>query len=402
MDYILGRYFIKLAFSKLDEITSARRQRINRIRRKRFTIFLVITLCLVLIYLVVTSYSEVSTSDAKDILKTTFASGSYPVDIEENVRMIDDLKSSIALLSSSKLITLKGSGSVIFSTYHGLTNAELASQSNRIIVYSQSGKSYKVYNRSQLLNTGNTEFEIAGAAVLPSARYCILTRGDEFTSELHVFNKDTSKRFTWYGTDGFPLDVISSKSGDNVIVISLKALEGRIITVVTMIDTSSQKEVVTFSVDGLLVDAVLDGDMTTLILDSEALLIDSKGMIIEKFSYDGKQLLKVAHQEGSNLILCFGDNMRSEINSFTILNKKLHSSGSVNFHKEIHGVWADSDEVFILSRGEVHVFSMQGASKRIYKCGTSAYGIFEWGGPVVLESRYAVKLTESFAPGQNG
>ena len=84
MDYILGRYFIKLAFSKLDEITSARRQRINRIRRKRFTIFLVITLCLVLIYLVVTSYSEVSTSDAKDILKTTFASGSYPVDIEEN------------------------------------------------------------------------------------------------------------------------------------------------------------------------------------------------------------------------------------------------------------------------------------------------------------------------------
>ena len=361
-----------------------------------------ILLCLVLIYLIVTSYSEVSTNDAKDIINTVFASGSYPINIDENVKMIDDLKSSIALLSPSKLITLKGSGSVIYSTFHGLTNAELASESNRIIVYSQSGKSYKVYNRSKLLYSGNTEFEIAGAAVLSSGRYCILTRGDEFTSELHVFNKDTTKRFTWYGTDGFPLDVFSSQSGDNVIVISMKGMEGRVITVVTMIDTASQKEVASFSAEGLLVDAVLDGDNTTLILDSETLLIDSKGAIIERFSYEGKQLLKIAHQEGNNLILCFGDNMRSEMNSIIILNKKLHSSGTVHFHKEIHGVWADSDEVFVLSRGEVQVFSLQGSLKRIYKCGTSAYNIFEWGGPVVLESRYAVKLTESVAPGQNG
>ena len=252
-----------------------------------------------------------------------------------------------------------------------------------------------------MLFAGNIEFEIAGAAVLPSGRYCILTRGDEFTSELHVFNKDTTKRFTWYGTDGFPLDVIASQSGDNVIVISMKGLEGRIITVVTMIDTASQKEVSSFSVEGLLVDAILDGDNTTLVLDSETLLIDSKGSIVERFSYDGKQLLKIAHQEGNNLVLCFGDNMRSEMNSIYILNKKLHASGIVNFHKEIHGVWADSDEVFVLSRGEVHTYSMQGSIKRIYKCGTSAYDIFEWGGPVVLESRYAVKLTESVAPGQN-
>ena len=143
MDYILGRFIINLAFSKLDEITSARRQRTNRIRRKRFSIFLVITLCLVLIYIIVTSYSEVSTNDAKDVINTVFASGTYPVNIEENIKMIDDLNSSVALLSSSKLMTLKGSGSVIFSTYHGLTNAELVSQSNRIIVYSQSGKVIK-------------------------------------------------------------------------------------------------------------------------------------------------------------------------------------------------------------------------------------------------------------------
>ena len=388
-----------MAFSKLDEITSARKQRIHKIRRKRFTIFLAVLLVLVLVYLIVTSYSEVATSDAKDFINTALASGSYPVSIDENVKMINSLNSSMALLSSSKLITLKGSGSVILSAYHGLTNAEISSRANRIIVYSQAGKSYKVYNRSYLLSAQNTEYEIAGAAVMPSARYCILTRGEEFTSELHVFNKDTTKRFTWYGTDGFPMDVISSDSGDNVIVISVKGSEGRVITVVTMIDTESQKEIISYSVEGLLVDAILDGDAATLVLDTKTVSLDNKGNIQETYSYGSKQLLNVSHQEGNNLVLCFGDNMRSEMNSFVVLNKKLHVVGEVAYHKEINGVWADSDEVFILSRGEADAFSLQGALKRIYKCGTSAYGIYEWGGPVVLESRYAVKLTDSETPG---
>ena len=388
-----------MAFSKLDEITSARKQRINKIRRKRFTIFLAIILVLVLVYILVTSYSEVATSDVKDFLNTSLASGSYPVNIDETVKMVSDLNSSMALLSSSKLITVKGSGSVIFSTYHGLTNAELTSGSNRIIVFSQAGKSYKVYNRSYLLYNGNTDYEIAGAAVLPSARYCILTRGEEFTSELHVFNKDTTKRFTWYGTDGFPMDVIPSDSDDNVIVVSVKGSEGRVITVITVINTSTQKEVLSYSVEGLLVDATLDGDTATLILDSKTVLVDGKGNITETYSYNGKQLLKVAHQEGDNLVLCFGDNMRSEMNSFVILNKKLRAVSTVSYHKEIHGVWADSDEVFVLSRGEVDTYSLQGSLKRTYSCGTSAYGIYEWGGPVVFESRYAVKLIDSSAPG---
>ena len=89
-----------------------------------------ITLCLVLIYLLVTSYSEVTTSDAKDFINTALASGSYPVNIDENVKMVDTLNSSVALLTTSQLITVKGSGSVIFTTFHGLTNAELTSQSN--------------------------------------------------------------------------------------------------------------------------------------------------------------------------------------------------------------------------------------------------------------------------------
>ena len=158
---------------------------------------------------------------------------------------------------------------------------------------------------------------------------------------------------------------------------------------------------ISFSVEGLLVDAFLDGDNIAIVLDSETVLIDSKGSIIERYSYDGRQLLKVSRQEGNNIVLCFGDNMRSEMNSFVILNKKLHVSGTVNFHKEIHGVWVDSEDVYILSRGEVDAYSMQGTLKRVYKCGTSAYGIYEWGGPVVFESRYAVKLTESVGLGQN-
>lgn len=389
-----------MAFSKLDEITSARKQRIGKIRRKRFAIFLAICLFFVVVYLAVTSYSEVTSKDAKDSINTFMATGSYPVFLGDNVKMVKQASSSMVLLTQSQMSTIKGSGSIIYSTYHGLTNAELAVNSNRIIVYSQSGKSYKVYNRSYLLFSGNTDYEIAGASVASSGRFCILTRGEEYTSELHVYNKDLSKRFTWYGTDGFPVDVVASESDDNVVIISVKGSEGRVITVLTVINLSTQKEISSFTTEGLIVDVVYEDDIITLVTDTQVISFKSDGTLQGVYSFNGKQLLKVAHQEGNYIVLCFGDNMRSEMNSVIILNKKLSESGKIDYHKEIHGVWVDTDELFILSRGVVDTFTLQGSLKRYYSCSTAAYSIFEWGGPVVIEAQYAVKLTDSNAPGE--
>ena len=385
--------------SRLDEITTARKQRLGKIRRKRIIIVLCFVLVLSTIYIAVTSYSEISSKDMKDSINSFFASGNYPLLLDDNVKMIRPADSCMALLSQSMLTTAKGSGSLIQSSYHGLTNAELASNSNRILVYSQSGKSYRVYNRSYLLFSGNTEFEISSACVNTSGKYCILTRGDEYTSELHVYNKDTSKRFTWYGTDGFPISVIPSESDDNVAVFSMKGSGGRIITVVTLINLSTQKEVNSFNFEGLYVDAIYDGDTLALLMDTRALLVKSDGTLQAEYNYNGRQLLNISHQEGNNVILAFGDNMRSEINSFEVLNKKMNMTAHVDYHKEIHDIWVDSDEIYVLSRGEVDVYTTQGSLKRIYPCSTSAYSIYEWDGPVVIEAQYAVKLTESVAPG---
>ncbi len=379
---------------QLDEITSARKARIAKLRRKRFTVFLLVCVVLIVFYLVVTSYSEIASKDFKDILHTVFAAGSYPIELPDSVTMVEKNEQAVVLLTDTSIKTVKGSGAVIYEAAHGITSAELASRAGRIVVYSQSGKSYKVYNRSSLLSQGNTEFEIAGAAVVSSGRYCLLTRGDEYTSELHVYNKDTTKRFTWYGTDGFPLDVIASESGDTVLVSSMKSAEGRLYTVLTVINTASQKEESTFSVEGLYVDAVLDGDDILLVLDTKAASFKKDGKLQWTYEYGGKQLLKVAHQEGNNLAICFGDNTRSEINTIVVLNRKLSQQMHEEFRKEVHGMWLDPDELYVLSRGKVYVYSLTGSLRKTYTCSTSAYYIFEWGGPVVLESQFAVKLTD--------
>ena len=386
---------------QLDEITNARRLRVNKIRKKRFLIFFLICFALIVFYMLVTSYSEIASKDFKDLFHTVFASGSYPIEMSETVTMVEKNDQSVVLLSPTSIKTVKGSGALIFEAAHGLTSAEMASRSGRIVVYSQSGKSYKVYNRSSMLTTGNTSFEIAGAAVLSSGRYCLLTRGDEYTCELHVFNKDTSKRFTWYGTDGFPLDVIASESGDTVLVISVKSTEGRLFTVLTIINTASQKEEYSFSHEGLYVDAMLNGDDLVVVFDSEAVYFRKDGQIQSSFSFEGKQLLKIAHQEGDNIALCFGDNSRSEINTIVVLSKKLSQVMFEPFKREIHSIWLDSDDLYVLSRGRVFVYSTNGVLKKSYACSTSSYGIYEWGGPVVLESQFASKLTETTQTEEN-
>ena len=134
--------------NQLDEITNARRLRVNKIRKKRFLIFFLICFALIVFYMLVTSYSEIASKDFKDLFHTVFASGSYPIEMSETVTMVEKNDQSVVLLSPTSIKTVKGSGALIFEAAHGLTSAEMASRSGRIVVYSQSGKSYKAVGQA--------------------------------------------------------------------------------------------------------------------------------------------------------------------------------------------------------------------------------------------------------------
>jgi len=382
-----------LSTERYDEIARARKQKRRRIRRRRLLVAGGVILACLLSLLIVSFYSDTVPLDIKDAFRSVFTIGRYPADIGDvSVSEYAVAGRCSVLLTERELRVLSGGGGEMLTETHGMANAGLAASKNRIVVFSREGRTLRIYNRSQLLATRTVDRPIITASVSGSGKVAVLTQGDEYTCELHVFNKNTTQRFSWYGSDGFPLGVFTS-SGDTAAVITLKTEQGRLFSVVTLLDLGGQKETGSFSTQGLVLDCVVENDSVLLVMSDRVERINSDGRQSGVYGFGGRPLLAVSHT-GSSIALAFGDNNRSEMNAVVVLNKRLQPQCEVDFKQPVTDLWLDSDRLHILTRGSLYSYSLSGVLKEAYDADSAAYAVLDLGGPVVLQPQNAVKLTK--------
>ena len=377
-----------------DEIKNARVSRRKERRKKTLGVILLLLGFFVAFFLFVTSYSKVMKLDFEDGFRSTFAVGSYPVELNETISQVQLNDRSICLLSLNQLNVVSGTGARILHTTHAMSNAQMASNAKRIVVYSISGKSYQVYNRSALIGQFSTENEIIDACVSNSGKYALLTKGSEYTSELIVFNKNTQKRFSWFGSDGFPLACFQSATADEACVISVKSDNGRLYSVATVINLDSQEELYSVTEEGLFVKGCLDNDGLSLVMDSKCVRFSKDGTRTAEYPYSGQQILDISFSRNSSICLAFGDNRRSETNSFVVLSKKLEPLCTVDYKQTINDTWLENDRIFILNRGLIFEYNLTGQLLQQYYCPSSSESLVYLGGPIVVSIDTIEKVTE--------
>ena len=383
-----------MSTERYDEISRARKAKRRRIRRKR-TLTALGVFCAVLVAILIAGmYSDTVPLDIKDGFRSVFSMGRFPADIgEAAVSEYAVSGRSLSLLTDKELRVLAGGGAQLLNAQHGMANAGLAAGRNRITVYSRSGRSLRIYNRSELLAVHTLQHPIISAAVSGSGKVAVLTQGEEYTCELHVFNKNTTPRFSWYGTEGFPVGVYAS-SGDTAAVISVKSEQGRLLSIVTLIDLSARKEKATLSAEGLVLHCAVESDSVVLVFADRAERINADGRQSAVYDFAGRPLLSVSQAEGSSIALAFGDNNRSEMNSVVVLGKRLQEQGVVEFKQPVSSIWLDSDRLYILTRGSLYSYAYNGTLRESYDTDSAAYAVADLGGPIVLQPQNAVKLTK--------
>jgi hypothetical protein len=103
--------------------------------------------------------------------------------------------------------------------------------------------------------------------------------------------------------------------------------------------------------------------------------------------------MDVLSDPGKDLVVAFGDNKRSEINSVTVLTRKLVTAGVIDFREQIDDMWVSSDRVYILNRGKVSAYSHSGVLQEKYSCDFSTYSVVYFGGVLTFEPQYIVKMS---------
>ena len=383
-----------MAIDNDNEIARARRAKRRRVIRRRAGVFLLAVFLFLAIIVGVSMYSTVMSYDIRDFFKNIVTFGSFPVKIETGTVTEEAVSAkSLFLLSDTTLKVVSGNGAELFEYSHGISSPGLSVSGNRAVVFSRGGKSFKVFNRTMLLYSGSLDNAIISAAVTQSGKTAILSAGEVYTCELAVYNRNCEKTFTWYGSDGFPIGVYPSSYGNEVLVMSVKSKNGALYTTVTRIDLNSKTEKSSFELEGLGVSAFPDSDSAVIFLDDRCVKCKYDGRVEATFSYEGRILMDVLSDPGKDLVVAFGDNKRSEINSVTVLTRKLVTAGVIDFREQIDDMWVSSDRVYILNRGKVSAYSHSGVLQEKYSCDFSTYSVVYFGGVLTFEPQYIVKMS---------
>lgn len=383
-----------MAIENDNEIARARKAKRRRVIRRRAGVFLLAVFLFLAIVVGVSMYSTVMSYDIRDFFRNLVTFGSFPVDIENGTVTEEAVSAkSLFLLSDSTLKVVSGNGAEMFEYPHGISNPGLAVSGNRAAVFARGGKSFKIFNRTMLLYSGSVQNAIISAAVTQSGKVAVLTAGDVYTCEMSVYNRNCEKTFTWYGSEGFPLGVYPSSYGNEVLVMTVSSRDGVLYTTVTRIDLNSKTEKSSFELEGLGVNAFPDSDSAVIFLDDRCVRCRYDGRVEATYTFDGRILMDVASDPGKDIAIAFGDNKRSEINSVTVLTRKLVTAGEIDFREQIDDLWVSSDRVFILNRGKVSAYSHSGVLQEKYSCDFSTYSVVYFGGVLTFEPQYIVKLS---------
>lgn len=356
---------------------------------------LAVVLVIFIVVISVSLYSSIFSYDVSDFFRSTFSIGSFPVTIEDGaVKEKAVSAGALFMLNDTDLKTVSGSGAVLLEYRHGIANPGLAVSGNRAVIYSRGGKSYKVFNRTMNLYSGSMTNPIISVAVTPSGKTAFLTSGDVYTGELNVFDRKGDKIFTWYGSDGFPVGVYASSYRNNVVILGVRSENGELYTTVSCLDLDTKSERSTFQLEGMPVMAFHDNDAVIIFLDDRCVKCDLSGNISAEYDYNGRTILGIRSDSGKDIAIAFGDNKKSELNSISVLTRKVTEICEIDFKDTIEDFWVSSDKIYVLSRGRIDAFSHSGLLEEIYHCDISTYSLVYFGGVIRLEPRSLVKSSK--------
>ncbi|MEA4911892.1 MAG: DUF5711 family protein [Oscillospiraceae bacterium] len=369
-----------------DEITAARKKRVQRIRRRRTAWFLFALAVVSLAVLLANTLTATTFLDIKDVCSAIFAPyGSYPVALESAGAVSEkQMSMAYAVLSEDAVTVYSQRGSILGSFAHNLITPELAAAGNRAVLYNIGGKEIVVYNRTSELARFKTEYNIIDAAVSKRGTLAVLTRSDKYTAQLSVYgNGKYEQTMTWSTNAGFPLLVRLQSDGDAAAVACIAAVNGQPVSVVTVIDTRSAEALFTAQVNGIAADILLDSGVT-VVTDETAELYSMAGEQKAAYVYGDAPLLHVAHDEGSGLALAFGDNSRPQINSVVLLGGNLTVKATAQGVGAVRDMYLTRTGVYILGAQRITEYNMSGEAKAYYSADSEAFALIKTSGLLTL------------------
>lgn len=244
-----------------------------------------------------------------------------------------------------------------------------------LLVYEQGGVSFSLYNSYTQIFSGKSEYPIYGAAVSESGVYALISRSEQYTSVVSLYNSDFIL-INRYNRNGYVTDVAINAKGTRVALLASMRDTGGLTTTLTLYEPKKTDALATARIgDSVgLSCAFADGGNVSVLCKDRVVIVSSNGEIGTSYDFDGRSILAAdMGRDGAVVVLRPTPiSQRSDVlvfdrNGRTICRKTLDESAA-----QVDRV---GDSVYLLTRSGIVSLNASSGKTQHYACVTERRSI---------------------------
>lgn len=354
---------------RLTEFEKIKRQRIRKRMRKNIFYMLILFLILFFVYFFYrNNYYNKIANNVRGIFKVLKKGSGYPVRLNmTDIKDKSKMGSEILILDEDIISIFNKYGYKTLYKKHNLNDPRVISNNDRSIVFEHLDKKFKVYSKTQEIAKKELDNLIYNIELSDDNKIGIIKGSNRFVSSLEIWNNDYKPIFKWNSSDKYIMNMSFSKNNKNFVISSLAVDGVNYISTISFFNINNDKKISEINLnDEMIISLKYKNNNVCAIGTRGAYLINQKGKIINKYSYEDKSIKAFDNDFSKNVILIVDNYNLNESDSLILLNDKLEKKDEKNIEGKIKDISSNKKNVYILTEENIFEFNLSSHNLKKY------------------------------------
>lgn len=275
-------------------------------------------------------------------------SSKFPIQIQGEKIQTENLQvnnSYILALSDNNFEIFSKKGKKLLSEKHNFSNPNLQISNSKHIIFDRGGKTFKVTGNRKTFYSGVTDQKIMTATISDMGLYAIATQSLRYLSEIQVFDKKNTLRFSIPISEYYITNLAMDSPGSTLAASGISSDNGDIISNIYVIDMASGKIKSQFVLpDNMITDIKFFSNGNFVAIgDKYSTFINPKTKSVVKKFYENNILKFYDFNKSGTICFCLSQSINETSKNILM---KLDASGN-----EVQTISADYDFDDIIVKG---------------------------------------------------
>lgn len=374
-------------------LSEMRRQKKKRRNTQKFLGFMIILTIVLGLYVSKERWMPDIKHQNSVFTDDELAEGEFPIHVSNTssykMRSVGD---AFALLTDTRLYMISLSGDIIDARQHTYSNTILKSSGNKTLIYEQNGNNLRVDNKREMLYDKKTDASIYLASVNEKGYTAVVTASDQYVCELAVYNQSGFQIYS-RGCSERITDVVFDNDGSGCSIVTIKALEGHIVSEITSIKFETTEDIWKISdIETCSVSAYVSSNDETVLFGDNMCGFYKNGEKIFEYTYP--DTLVDASYSDSGAAMIFRNRERKKTTLVIISNPASGTAVEVTVSDVIKHVLACDDNIFFLTENYVESYDYEGKIVKKYELNEPYRDFYRSGKYIILQGHNKVERIE--------